>query len=155
MRFTQPQISEYIVEQLKRQINQLIDCERVIPEQKMAELEKCLSTLLQMIAIKLKNIIPVFFFSYRYAYLFNNEEFNRVEAFLQDETKKLKEYEIKIKNYHDLAGEIPIEIEKTVFAGFFEVSRAPFIKTIVENIEHLKGLLIRHLVDKYQDTTKR
>ncbi|XP_050461697.1 dynein axonemal heavy chain 7-like [Cataglyphis hispanica] len=127
--FLKPQISEYIVEQFKRQINQLIDCEKVIPEQKIAELEK-------------------------YAYLFNNEEFNRVEAFLQDETKKLKEYKIKIKNYHDLAREIPIKIEKTIFAGFFEVSRAPFIKTIVENIEHLKELLIQYLVDKYQDTTK-
>ncbi|KAL6424717.1 hypothetical protein ACFW04_009995 [Cataglyphis niger] len=128
--FLKPQISEYIVEQFKKQINHLIDCEKVFPEQKIVELEK-------------------------YAYLFNNEEFNRVEAFLQDETKKLKDYKIKIKNYHDLAGEIPIKIQKTIFAGFFEVSSAPFIKTLVENIEHLKGLLIQHLVDKYQDTTKR
>ncbi|XP_025270954.1 dynein heavy chain 7, axonemal [Camponotus floridanus] len=127
--FLKPQISQYIVKQLERQINQLIDHEKIMPEQKMAELKK-------------------------YAYLYNNEEFDRTQAFLRDETKKLKEYEMKIKNYHDLAGRIPIEVERTVFAGFFEVSRAPFVRTVVENVEHYKGLLISHLVDKYQNTTK-
>lgn len=93
--------------------------------------------------------------SYRYAYLYNNEEFDRTQAFLRDETKKLKDYEMKIKNYHDLAGRIPIEVERTVFAGFFEVSRAPFVRTVVENVDYFKGLLISHLVDKYQNTTKK
>jgi len=93
--------------------------------------------------------------SYRYAYLYNNEEFDRTQAFLRDETKKLKDYEMKIKNYHDLAGRIPIEVKRTVFAGFFEVSRGPFVRTVVKNIDYFKGLLISHLVDKYQNTTKK
>lgn len=92
---------------------------------------------------------------YRYAYLYNNEEFDRTQAFLRDETKKLKEYEMKIKNYHDLAGRIPIEVERTIFVGFFEVSCAPFVRIVVENVERFKGLLIDHLVDKYQNTTKK
>lgn len=62
---------------------------------------------------------------------------------------------MKINYYHDLIGRIPIEVERTVFAGFFEVSRAPFVRTVVENIEHFKGLLICHLVDKYQNMTKK
>lgn len=59
MCFIQPQISQYIVKQLERQINQLIDREKIIPEQKMAELKKCLSTLLEMIVMK-RLIIPAF-----------------------------------------------------------------------------------------------
>ncbi|XP_028047400.2 dynein heavy chain 7, axonemal [Monomorium pharaonis] len=128
--FLKPQISRPIVEQLKRQINQLIDRERVIPEQRMAELRK-------------------------YAHLYNDEELGRTEAFLLNERTKLDEYEKKIKLYHDLAGSIPIEIERTVFAGFFEVSHAPFIRTLVENVERFKGLLIGRLVDQYQNTTKK
>ncbi|XP_025992810.1 dynein heavy chain 7, axonemal-like [Solenopsis invicta] len=128
--FLKPQISQPIVEQLKRQINQLIDRERIIPEQKMVELRK-------------------------YAYLHNDEELGRTEAFLLNERTKLEEYEMRIKLYHDLAGSIPIEIERTVFAGFFEVSHAPFVRTIVENVERFKGLLIDRLVDRYQNTTKK
>ncbi|XP_025075899.1 dynein heavy chain 7, axonemal-like [Pogonomyrmex barbatus] len=127
--FLKPQISQPIIEQLKRQINQLIDYERIIPERKMAELRK-------------------------YMHFYNDEELNRVEAFLRFEKKKLDEYEEKIKLYHDLARRIPIEIERTIFAGFFEVSHAPFVRTMVENIEHLKGLLVSYLVDRYQNTTK-
>lgn len=62
---------------------------------------------------------------------------------------------MKIMNYHDLAGRIPIEVERTVFAGFFEVSCAPFVRSVVENVECFKGLLIGRLVDKYQNTTKK
>ncbi|KYM93367.1 Dynein heavy chain 7, axonemal [Cyphomyrmex costatus] len=127
--FLKPQISQTIVEQLKRQINQLIDRERIIPEQKMAELKK-------------------------FEQLYNDDELGRTEAFLLNERMKLEEYEKKIKLYHDLAGRIPIDIERTVFAGFFEVSHAPFVRTMVENIEHFKGLLIQRLVDRYQNTTK-
>ncbi|KYQ53326.1 Dynein heavy chain 7, axonemal [Trachymyrmex zeteki] len=127
--FLKPQISQTIVEELKRQINQLIDRERIIPEQKMAELRK-------------------------FAQLYNDEELGRTEAFLLNERMKLEEYEKKIKLYHDLVGRIPIDIEKTVFAGFFEVSHAPFVTAVVENVEHFKGLLIQRLVDRYQNTAK-
>lgn len=72
-----------------------------------------------------------------------------------NERMKLEEYEKKIKLYHDLAGRIPIEVERTVFAGFFEVSHAPFVRAVVENVEHFKGLLIHRLVDRYQNTTKK
>lgn len=66
MRFTQPQISQYIVKQLKTQINQLIDRERVIPEQKMAELKKCLSySIANDCGKKSDDIIPAFFLQIR------------------------------------------------------------------------------------------
>jgi len=77
-----------------------------------------------------------------------------VKAFLHVEIRKLMEYEKKIKEYHDLAARIPIEVERTAFAGFFEVSRAPFVKTIVENIQHFKGMLLQYLIDKYQNIVK-
>ncbi|XP_071649568.1 dynein axonemal heavy chain 7 [Temnothorax longispinosus] len=128
--FLKPQISQPIVEQLKGQINQLIDRERIIPERKMAELRK-------------------------YEHLYNDEELDRTEAFLLNERMKLGEYEKKIKLYHDLAGRIPIEIERTVFAGFFEVSHAPFVRAVVENVERFEGLLVHRLVDRYQNTTKK
>ncbi|EGI62283.1 Dynein heavy chain 12, axonemal [Acromyrmex echinatior] len=127
--FLKPQISQIIVEQYKRQINQLIDHERIIPEQKMAELRK-------------------------FAHLYNDEELDRTEAFLLNERMKLQEYGKNIKLYHDLAGKIPIDIERTVFAGFFEVSHAPFVTVVVENVEYFKGLLIQRLVDRYQNTVK-
>lgn len=99
------------------------------------------------------NVISSFFC--RYAHLYNDEELGQTEAFLLNERKKLEEYEKKIKLYHDLAGRIPIVIERTVFAEFFEVSHAPFIRTVVENVERFKGLLIYRLVDRYQTTTKK
>ncbi|XP_067216276.1 dynein axonemal heavy chain 7 [Linepithema humile] len=129
LEFLKPQISQPVVEQLKTQIDRLIDHERVIPEQRMADLRK-------------------------YAYLYDDEELGRAEAFLRGESRKLEEYEGKIKRYHELVGQIPIEVERTVFAGFFEVSHAPFVNAVVENVEHIKGLLIHRLVDKYQTTTK-
>lgn len=98
------------------------------------------------------NVIPPFF--RRYAHLYDDEELGQTEAFLLNE-RKLGEYEKKIKLYNDLAGRIPIEIEKTVFAGFFEVSHAPFIRSVVENVEGFKRLLIHRLVDRYQNTTKK
>ncbi|EZA62718.1 Dynein heavy chain 7, axonemal [Ooceraea biroi] len=125
--FLKPKISQLIVEQLKAQLIQLIDRETVIPDRKLAELRK-------------------------YAHLYSNEELGRTKAFLRNEHKKLGEYEEEIKHYHDLAAGIPIEVERTVFAGLFEISHAPFVRTVVENVEHFKGLLIRRLVEKYQST---
>ncbi|KAH0950776.1 hypothetical protein HN011_006322 [Eciton burchellii] len=124
--FLQPAISQPIVKQLKEQIHQLIDQERVIPEEILAELIK-------------------------YAHFYNNEELGRVEAFLHVDPRKLIEYEEQIKEYHDLAARIPIEVERTVFAGLFEVCRASFVQTIVENIQHFKGILLQYLIDKYQN----
>lgn len=98
------------------------------------------------------NVIPPFF--RRYAYLYNDEELGQAEAFLLKRTK-LEEYEKKIKLYHDLARRISIEIERTIFAGFFEVSHALFVAAVVENVEGFKGLLIHRLVDRYQNTTKK
>jgi len=42
-RVPQPAISQQIVEQLKEELNRLIDREKVIPEEILAELIKCLS----------------------------------------------------------------------------------------------------------------
>ncbi|KYN44278.1 Dynein heavy chain 7, axonemal [Trachymyrmex septentrionalis] len=127
--FLKPKISQIIVEQFKGEIKQLIDRERIIPEQKLAELRK-------------------------FAQFYNDEELGRTKAFLLIDKIKLEEYEKKIELYHDLVGRIPIDIERTVFAGFFEVSHAPFITAVVENIGHFKGLLIQRLVDRYQNTAK-
>jgi len=76
-----------------------------------------------------------------------------VEAFLRVE-HKLPEFEEKIKEYHDLAIKISIEVEKTTFTGFFEICRASFVETIVENIQRFKTILLQYLVDKYQAVVK-
>lgn len=78
-----------------------------------------------------------------------------MQVFLQDENQKLANYAKKIKYYHDFAVNIPLEIERTIFAGLFEVSHAPFVNTVVENVKNLEGLLIRRLVDNYQTTAKK
>ncbi|EFN75889.1 Dynein heavy chain 7, axonemal [Harpegnathos saltator] len=125
--FLKPKISQPIVERLKTQIRELIDRERIIPEQKMAELKK-------------------------YAPLYNGEELARVEVFVRDESKNLDEFDEQIKRYHELASRIATDVERTMFVGFFEISHAPFVVTVTGNVEHFKGLLLRHLVDKYQAT---
>lgn len=107
-----------------------------------------------MLAIA-KRLIILFSLPRRYAYLYDDGELGRAEAFLRDESRKLEEYEEKIKRYHEIVGKIPLEVERTVFAGFFEVSHAPFVNTVVGNVEHIKGLLIHRLVDKYQTAIKK
>jgi len=128
----------------------LIDQERVIPEEILAELIKCLSHcgLLDGAPNDVDSLR-------RYAHFYNNEELGRVEAFLHVDPRKLIEYEEQIKEYHDLAARIPIEVERTVFAGLFEVCRASFVQTIVENIQHFKGILLQYLIDKYQNLVTR
>lgn len=90
----------------------------------------------------------------RYARFYDGEELAQAEVFLQDENKKLSEYDEEIKRYHDMCGQIATDVERTVFVGFFEISHASFLDAIIENLEHLKGLFLRHLVDKYQTTAK-
>lgn len=149
----QPRISQTIVDHLKTQMRELIDRERIIPEQMLAELRKCLSISANgdKHAPPVITLLPA---CRRYMYLCDGEELGRAEIFLRDESKKLDEYGREIKRYHDMAGRIATDVERTTFAGLFEISHAPFVDTVTENIEHFKGLLLRYLVDKYQTIVK-
>ena len=120
-----------------------------------AEAGRVEKVLIDPIASGSDKLLDNVHFFCRFAQFYNDEELGRTKAFLLIDKIKLEEYEKKIELYHDLVGRIPIDIERTVFAGFFEVSHAPFITAVVENIGHFKGLLIQRLVDRYQNTAKK
>lgn len=67
----------------------------------------------------------------------------------------LKNYEEKIGFYHRLAVNIPLEIEKTMFEEFFEISLETFIEFLVNEVTDFKDSLINHLVTTYQTIAEK
>nr|XP_031838488.1 dynein heavy chain 7, axonemal-like [Nomia melanderi] len=120
-----PKIEHSIVEAQKREIVDLIDREKVIPEMMLDELKV-------------------------YEHFYNNDEYHVMKSFASDESKTLEEYEGMMKRYRSLMASIPVEIERAAFTGLFKVSRKIFIETIVNNIDQIQNLLIDTLVNKYQ-----
>ena len=86
--------------------------------------------------------------------MFNDEELNKVKAFLADGTKTIDDYQEKINYYYNLARQISIELEKTIFAGLFEINLGDFIATLVGSVESFKASLIERLVTNYQTKAK-
>ncbi|XP_033301318.1 dynein heavy chain 7, axonemal-like [Bombus bifarius] len=127
--FLKPHIEESRVQKLKQEIIDLVDREKLIPEQLLMELKI-------------------------YEYLYNDDEYYKVERFTRDESKKLEDYNEPIKHYHNLMMNFPVEIERTAFTGLFKVSRKIFIETIVDNTCRIKCLLIDTLVERYQDMAR-
>ncbi|XP_015440426.1 PREDICTED: LOW QUALITY PROTEIN: dynein heavy chain 7, axonemal [Dufourea novaeangliae] len=125
-----PKIDHSIVEAQKQRIIRLIDREKIIPTKILAALEV-------------------------HKHFYNNDEYQTVERFVNDESKTLPEYEGMMNRYRALMANIPLQIERTVFTGLFKVSRQIFIETIVGNIEQIQGLLTNTLVKRYQLTAIR
>ncbi|CAK9814603.1 Dynein axonemal heavy chain 7 [Anthophora plagiata] len=125
-----PQIDESIVEKLKQEIIDLIDRERIIPEQILMDLQI-------------------------YEHLYNDEEYDKIASFIKDDNKKLEDYEEAMQFYDEQALNLPVQIERTAFTGLFKVSRKIFVETIVANVYRIKSLLTETLVDRYQDTAKK
>lgn len=67
----------------------------------------------------------------------------------------LTNYEEKIEFYYRLAVNIPLEIEKTMFEKFFEISLKTFIEFLVNEVTDFKDALINHLVAIYQDIAEK
>lgn len=74
----------------------------------------------------------------------------KVEEFLSDDLMNLEDYLKKIAYYHNLAVTIPIAIEKTSYAGLFQITQQGFIDTIVESVNSRKNSLIDRVVSQYQ-----
>lgn len=74
-----------------------------------------------------------------------------VERFVKDESMKLEDYNNLIKHYHNFMLNFPVEVERTVSAGLFKVSRKMFTEAIVDNVYRIKCLLTDTLVERYQD----
>lgn len=91
---------------------------------------------------------------YRHSRLYNGTELRKVNNFLADTSKTLDDYQITIAYYYNLAADIPIMIEKTVFAGLFEITQNDFINTIVDSVHGLKTSLINRVVNNYQAKAK-
>ncbi|XP_076629954.1 dynein axonemal heavy chain 7 [Colletes latitarsis] len=125
-----PQIDEAKVNAYKQEIIDLIDRERLIPEKLLNELRT-------------------------HERLYNNQEYQTVEQFVKDESKTLEEYDGMIKFYHDLMVNIPVNIDRTEYTGFFKLSRKMFIETIVDNVGRIKCLLTDTLVNRYQNAAKK
>ncbi|KOX76420.1 Dynein heavy chain 7, axonemal [Melipona quadrifasciata] len=128
--FLEPHIEHSRVQQLKQEIIDLIDRERLIPEQILVELQI-------------------------YEHLYNDDEYYIVERFVKDEGKKLEDYNNLIKHYHTLILNFPVEVERTVSAGLFKVSRKMFTEAIVDNVYRIKCLLTDTLVERYQDMARK
>ncbi|XP_078046876.1 dynein axonemal heavy chain 7-like [Augochlora pura] len=121
----QPKVNHFMVESQKREIIDLIDCEKIVPERIQISLEE-------------------------YEYLYNNDEYRTVKSFTSDENRTLEEYGEMMERYRSLMAMIPLKIERTAFTGLFKVSRKIFIETVVDNVNRIQNLLIDNLVNKYQ-----
>ncbi|XP_015178312.1 PREDICTED: dynein heavy chain 7, axonemal, partial [Polistes dominula] len=125
LEFLKPEISETMIEQLKRQINDLIERLRLAPETKLMKMKK-------------------------YVHLYDGQEEKVVHLFLEDQTNTLKNYKERIKFYHEFAIKIPLEIEKTIFEEFFEISLKTLIEFLVNKVVGFKDTLINRLITMYQ-----
>ncbi|XP_011298266.1 dynein heavy chain 7, axonemal-like [Fopius arisanus] len=124
-----PKVSPAIVEKYKQEIGELLEEQKIEPDEKMDKLRE-------------------------HSRLYNGVELNKVHGFLADTTKKLDDYQITVAYYHNLAADIPIMIEKTVFAGLFEITQNDFIEAIGDSVNELKAMLINRVVDNYQAKAK-
>ncbi|KAK2587842.1 hypothetical protein KPH14_003939 [Odynerus spinipes] len=123
--FLKPKISRSMIQKSKEQICDMIDNKKLVPEKILTKMRK-------------------------YEHLYNDQEQNVVNSFLSDQTKPLENYEEWIKFYHELAVNLPLEIERTVFEAFFEISLKTFIEFLVGVVIGFKDALINRLVTKYQ-----
>nr|XP_033342720.1 dynein heavy chain 7, axonemal-like [Megalopta genalis] len=121
----EPKVDRSMVESQKREIIDLIDREKIVPERIQAWLEE-------------------------YEYLYNNDEYLTVKSFASDENRTLEEYGGMMERCRSLMAAIPLKVERTAFTGLFEVSRKMFIETVVDNVDRIQNLLIDALVNKYQ-----
>ena len=97
----------------------------------------------------------VFSVFFRYAQYFNDEELQKVNDFLSDASHNFEDYKKLIEYYHNLAGQIPIKIQKTAFTEYFEISYANLINTVADSLKSFKDALIDHLVTYYQNMSKQ
>ena len=141
------------IQDYKQQIVDLLEVEKIVPEQKMNEL-RMYDFFLQFLFYSHQRRIIICFWINRYTRLFNDEELNKVKAFLADGTKTIDDYQEKINYYYNLARQISIELEKTIFAGLFEINLGDFIATLVGSVESFKASLIERLVTNYQTKAK-
>ena len=94
-------------------------------------------------------------FLFSYAQFFNDEELEVVNKFLADESHNLEHYKERIEYYHNLEGQISMEIEHTRFMEFFEIGYNSFIETIVNNVKSFKSAFVNRLVTQYQSEMMR
>lgn len=97
-------------------------------------------------------MIIIFF---RYAHFFNDEELEKVNEFLSNNSNSLNDFKEKIEYYHNLSKNISIEIEKTSFTEFFEINYNSFIETVTNNVKSFKIAIVNQLVTQYQTVANR
>ena len=86
-----------------------------------------------------------------YTSLFNNEAQQYVEEFLSaDPPHTFEEYDELIQKYDELSKKIPLEFERIVFTGLFEVHRKEFLDYLAENAKALRDELLNKMVMDYQ-----
>lgn len=86
-----------------------------------------------------------------YNSLINNEDAKIVEEFLQAKPPhSFQEYSDLIYKYDKLSKNIPLEFERTVFTGLFEVNRTGFLEFIASKARKLKDDLVNKMTMDYQ-----
>ena len=87
--------------------------------------------------------------------LVNNESREFVEEFLKaDPPHNFQEYGELIKKFHELSKKIPVQFERTVFIGLFEVRRKEFLDLIASNARNLRDELVDRLVFDYRHKSR-
>ncbi|XP_044001131.1 dynein axonemal heavy chain 7-like isoform X2 [Aphidius gifuensis] len=123
--FLKPNISKTTIALYKKQITDLFEQSKVIPEEKMNLLNE-------------------------YSNFWNGEELDKVNEFIADDSKSLNDYQAIISYYDELSCSISIKINKTTFVGMFELTYDDFIDSLVNAIDNLKKLLIDSVINRYQ-----
>ncbi|OXU28216.1 hypothetical protein TSAR_011727, partial [Trichomalopsis sarcophagae] len=124
-----PNVSTTIIADYKRRIAELIEQQKVEPESTISELQK-------------------------YKEFFNDQELEKVNAFIRDKSRSFEEYREKIYYYHDLENKVILENDITIFTTFFTINRKDFLEMVSKNVESLKMLFLRELVLQYQSKAK-
>ncbi|XP_011505820.1 PREDICTED: dynein heavy chain 7, axonemal [Ceratosolen solmsi marchali] len=127
--FLKPSISYNIIDDYKQQIAELIQEQTLIPMSTIEELEK-------------------------YRKFFDGQELAKVTDFIENEKNTFSEYEELIDYYYNLQNRIFIDNDTSILTTLFEVNRKEFLETVINNIIHLKDMLLNVLVSQYQQKVK-
>ncbi|XP_046587391.1 dynein axonemal heavy chain 7-like [Neodiprion lecontei] len=122
----QPVILREVIDSYSQQIVNLIEEQRVGPEQRLRDFDQYMS-------------------------LIDDHENRTVFEFIDaDPPHNLQEYGVLINKFHQLSMDIPVTNEHTVFLGMFAIRRTHLIESIASMAAAQKETLVLEMVSDYQ-----
>lgn len=129
--FSQPVISEEIIETYKYDIKEFIEEQRIGPELQLQEFDDLMS-------------------------LVNDVDHENVTTFLNaDPPHSFADYAQLIEKYDSLKKNIPVNYDRTFFSGLFDVHRKDLMDSVASIASYLREELVDRVILDYQNKSKK